>query len=75
MFNPCAGRKIEVLNEALRAKEESPARSKICESERRSMIEAIDNYEGDDPLHPVTGQQQRPGPTRSQSLPPKPYPL
>jgi hypothetical protein len=29
------GRKVEVLNEALRAKEESPARSKICESERR----------------------------------------
>ncbi|KAG0623744.1 hypothetical protein M758_3G198400 [Ceratodon purpureus] len=46
------GRKVEVLNETLRAKEESPAAPKICERQRRLMVEAIDNYEGDDPLHP-----------------------
>lgn len=31
------GRKVEVLNETLRAKEESPAQSKIVDSQRRLM--------------------------------------
>lgn len=46
------GRKVEILNETLQVKEESPSQSKLLDSQRRSMIEAIDAYEGDDPLHP-----------------------
>lgn len=46
------GRNVEILNETLQVKEKSKDQSKILDSQRRSMIEAIDSYEGDDPLHP-----------------------
>lgn len=37
------GRKVEVLNETLRAKEESPAAPKICERQRRFNYAASRN--------------------------------
>lgn len=45
------GRNVEKLNQALKAKVEGQTKSKISEQHRK-MLEAIDNYQGEDPLRP-----------------------
>ncbi|KAK4804973.1 hypothetical protein SAY86_004790 [Trapa natans] len=45
------GRKIDVLNEALKSHSDKEIR-KSLHDQRRKLIEAIDHYEGDDPLQP-----------------------
>ncbi|BBN17333.1 checkpoint serine/threonine-protein kinase [Marchantia polymorpha subsp. ruderalis] len=47
-----SGRNVEVLNDALKAKVEGHARVNIFETQRRQMLDAIENYAGDDPLQP-----------------------
>ncbi|KAH8974207.1 hypothetical protein BDL97_01G089800 [Sphagnum fallax] len=48
------GRKVEPLNMALKMKAAgaTTTRANVLEHQRRKMIEAIDEYEGDDPLEP-----------------------
>lgn len=45
------GRKVEILNYALKSQASSDGRKALLEARRR-MIDAIDEYSGDDPLQP-----------------------
>ncbi|KAL0915297.1 hypothetical protein M5K25_015703 [Dendrobium thyrsiflorum] len=45
------GRKVEILNDALKSQANNAARKSLLET-RRKMIDAIDEYKGDDPLQP-----------------------
>lgn len=45
------GRKVEVLNNALKAHTDNRLKNSLLEHRRR-LIEAIDDYKGDDPLQP-----------------------
>ncbi|GKU98211.1 hypothetical protein SLEP1_g11242 [Rubroshorea leprosula] len=45
------GRNVSVLNDALKAHTQNQLKKSLLE-ERRRLIEAIDEYQGDDPLHP-----------------------
>ncbi|KAL0016710.1 hypothetical protein SO802_003779 [Lithocarpus litseifolius] len=45
------GRKVHLLNEALKSHNDNQLKKSLLENRRR-LIEAIDEYQGDDPLHP-----------------------
>ncbi|KAK9928529.1 hypothetical protein M0R45_025661 [Rubus argutus] len=45
------GRKVEILNDALKAQTDNQLRKSLFD-QRRRLIQAIDEYEGDDPLQP-----------------------
>ncbi|KAL2610840.1 hypothetical protein R1flu_022532 [Riccia fluitans] len=47
-----SGHCVAILNESLKAKTEGRSRSSVLETQRREFLEAIEQYNGEDPLEP-----------------------